>query len=294
MADSVAEVGDLLGGATTGEDGNMPASSEERPERAVLESEGDEHLIEEGQAWLVRKVQVADAAVLQILVRDLENTECQDAFLFDEDYSIEASTGQQLWEGARELYKALVRPDGPLAKEMERCPHVIECGSGTGLVGLCAAALGAHVLLTDVASIAHSVLRMNIARNATAGPPGKGAWHKDALVVGLGTAIARPLDWRVGVREQVADLAIPERMLVLAADCVWSVDLLEAFVCTTCDLLELSVGSSAFVLGWERYTPGSKVFVATIAVRSAFEAKGCVVDEVSPHPETYSFLRVHR
>lgn len=48
--------------------------------------------------------------------------------------------------------------------------RVLDLGSGTGLAGLSAAAFGAHVLLTDLASVCEGVLRANIQRNALLEP----------------------------------------------------------------------------------------------------------------------------
>ncbi|KAG2445873.1 hypothetical protein HXX76_000477 [Chlamydomonas incerta] len=47
--------------------------------------------------------------------------------------------------------------------------RVLDLGSGTGLAGLCAAAAGAHVLLTDLASVCSGALRQNVARNERRG-----------------------------------------------------------------------------------------------------------------------------
>lgn len=47
---------------------------------------------------------------------------------------------------------------------------MVELGAGTGLGGLCAAAVGAHVLLTDVPSVVWGMLQGNIERNRIRDP----------------------------------------------------------------------------------------------------------------------------
>ncbi|KAG2451548.1 hypothetical protein HYH02_004146 [Chlamydomonas schloesseri] len=60
------------------------------------------------------------------------------------------------------------QPPPPLDLDLGRLlsgRRVLDLGSGTGLAGLCAAAAGAHVLLTDLASVCSGALRQNVARN---------------------------------------------------------------------------------------------------------------------------------
>lgn len=68
----------------------------------------------------------------------------------------------QVWDGTWALLDILQSDLG-----QSLCGRrVVELGSGTGLAGLCAAAMGCHVLMTDVKSVTNGVLRPNINLNA--------------------------------------------------------------------------------------------------------------------------------
>ena len=88
----------------------------------------------------------------------------QDVYLFEPDYTIAGSTGFLLWPGTWVLIDLLNDQTGPLAPRLHG-RRAIELGSGTGLAGLCAAAAGCHVLLTDLPSVVHGILDGNVRRN---------------------------------------------------------------------------------------------------------------------------------
>ena len=111
---------------------------------------------------------------------------------------------------------------------------MLELGSGTGVVGIAAACLGAAVLATDVPEVL-SLLRGNMARNA-------------GLVAAAGGSVAAAaLNWEVpeAAAEVEATLSGRQADWVLGADLVYSLAPVAPLVRTLAALVGASVGSGS-------------------------------------------------
>ncbi|GIL70744.1 hypothetical protein Vretimale_3800 [Volvox reticuliferus] len=136
--------------------------------------------------------------------------------------------------------------------------RVLDLGSGTGLAGLSAAACGAHVLLTDLASVCEGTLRANMQRNCRTVPLGEaaascraqcseeksqqehqgmapgpcdGPWA-GAVGIGQGSAAVMALDWTEPLEPQIQAGGNDPRDadFILAVDTIWLLDIFHAFL----------------------------------------------------------------
>eukprot|EP00747_Dinoflagellata_sp_TGD_P169455 gnl/TRDRNA2_/TRDRNA2_198450_c0_seq1.p1 gnl/TRDRNA2_/TRDRNA2_198450_c0~~gnl/TRDRNA2_/TRDRNA2_198450_c0_seq1.p1 ORF type:complete len:302 (+),score=40.78 gnl/TRDRNA2_/TRDRNA2_198450_c0_seq1:52-957(+) len=150
-------------------------------------------------------------------------------------------TGGVVWRGGELLASWLPRllPDWFGIR-------VLEIGSGTGVLGLGAALLGADVLLTDLPE-AVPLLQRNVARNLT------------TVLSRHGKIAAHALDWREH------SPALMGRELVLACECVWRKDQCEPLArwLSTC-------GTPCLFL----YTPRGRVQEMRAALLSAWSSSG--------------------
>ena len=214
--------------------------------------------------------------------KDLEaEDDCQDPNFFDEDYSIAASTGMVVWEGSWALIALLRDPSHWICARL-RGARVVELGAGTGLLGLCAAAAGGSVLLTDVPAVVSEMLLPNLASNASSGAEAEGGGWPGARPVGAGSAAAAPLDWWRPVEEQLlegAQLDPRDADVVLAAECVWLKELVEPFVATVLSLMRGPRRPTCLMGFRERAVEGSQTFAASSSVMDEFRARGCFVLE---------------
>lgn len=200
-----------------------------------------------------------------------------DPFLFDSDYSLEGFTGFMVWEGSYALLDLLRSGEVPLEGR-----RVLELGAGTGILGLSAAALGAHALITDLASVVEGSLAPNVARNGGGGAaPAGGAWPS-AVAVGSrgGSARAAPLDWTLPLGDARQTVAGDPREadVVLAADTVWLLSLVDPFVSTLAAVLSGGRAEACYWAFRERAKATSEHFVSSAALLEAMARHGLRVE----------------
>uniref|UniRef100_A0A0G4HYQ2 Methyltransferase small domain-containing protein n=1 Tax=Chromera velia CCMP2878 TaxID=1169474 RepID=A0A0G4HYQ2_9ALVE len=239
--------------------------------------------------------------------RGTEDEDCVDPNLFDDEYDLAAATGfTRVWAGSRVMLDFLKESSRPSLTNKK----VLDLGSGAGLLGLCCAAMGSSVLMTDVKPVVEDILRVNLEANsgtegerelqeeggsyAAACPSSSGAMGRSeqtcgakaawpgAVAVGSGSALALPLDWKKDVREQVAsfsdlkaaDFASVET--ILAAECVWLKELLQPFVRTLKSLLMLCENAPLCLVSFvERGREGSETFTTRAEFLTALTDAGC-------------------
>ena len=164
---------------------------------------------------VIVSAQVAGTAIT-VARKNLDYEEAElDTYLFEPDYTIAGSTGFLLWPGTFVLIDLLNA--GDLAARLHG-RKVMELGSGTGLAGLCAAAAGSSVLMTDLPSVVHGILDANTKRNGASGhPAGIDACDPSSagfsasepwlgsLAIGSrgGSACCAALDWSEPLKPQV-------------------------------------------------------------------------------------------
>ena len=196
---------------------------------------------------------------------DIANDEAQDPRLFEDDYDVASATGFRVWE-ASSLFVALLKQPSVQSQFAGRC--VLELGSGTGFLAMAAASIGAHVLATDTRTVTVESIRPNIARNCSAAslvpPPLNGFAVEGRRSVGAGSVAAAALDWHADARDQLAAAGVSLDFnfdVILAADCIWLLDVAAPFVSTLCRLMPAGCPSVALLCFQNRANDKSTAFV---------------------------------
>jgi len=201
-----------------------------------------------------------------------------DTCWFDPSYTLAGSTGFLVWEGSWIFIDFLKQSLG----EKIRGSRVVELGSGTGISGLCLAAIGAHVLLTDLPSITHSILTTNVSQNSSGeiSPENQSAWN-GAKSIGIqgGSAATMSIDWTVPLQSQNSDNNPIMTDYVVAVDTIWLTELLEPLVKTICTILEGPRNPECYIAFKDRYG-GTEIFAEVSHLVRLFKERGCVVTEI--------------
>uniref|UniRef100_A0A7S3CYL4 Uncharacterized protein n=1 Tax=Palpitomonas bilix TaxID=652834 RepID=A0A7S3CYL4_9EUKA len=227
-----------------------------------------------------------------------------DPYFFDESYSVAAMTGFLVWDGCWVLMKYLRKESVASTLKGKR---VLELGSGTGIVGLYAALLGAHSLCTDIAPVVEGSVWENVERlhrqtvakgikvDEGVVDSSKKAWPLAQLVGSRGgSAAGCPLDWResldmldklpskkprLGEEDVVNSL---EYDIILASETIWLSELVEAFVATTAALLTKGPKGKKCILSFRdrTKTQTSEVFASGEKLIKAFADRGCTMEQV--------------
>lgn len=181
-------------------------------------------------------------------------------------------------------------PDSELSTACRGGAVCVEIGSGSGLVGLAAASLGGHVLLTDVPTVVENGITPNLEANANIEAELSPVAWEGACTIGQGSAAATEYDWRSLPKHKEtyldADADWPvlnplsrEADVVIAAECLWLKSLLEPFVEASYALLS-NPKTVMFMSTRERAKEGSEMFVSPVMAIEALRERGCHVEVI--------------
>ena len=194
---------------------------------------------------------------------DVANDEAQDPRLFEDDYDVASATGFRVWE-ASSLFVALLRQ--PSVQAVFAGRSVLELGSGTGFLAMAAASIGAHVLATDTRTVTVESIRPNITRNCS-----PSHWHvisgfevEAHRRLGAGSVAAAPLDWNADARLQLSAAGVSSTFMfdiILAADCIWLLDVAAPFANTLRSLIPAACPTIALLCFQNRAHDKSTAFV---------------------------------
>jgi hypothetical protein len=183
------------------------------------------------------------------------------------------------------LFVALLRQ--PSVQAVFAGRSVLELGSGTGFLAMAAASIGAHVLATDTRSATVESIRPNITRNCSpshahtiSGFEVEGHW-----CLGAGSVAAAPLDWNADARLQLSAAGGCSTFMfdiILAADCIWLLDMAAPFANTLRSLIPPACPTLALLCFQNRAHDKSTTFVKLDQVTAAPSAAHVLVRRPNP------------
>ena len=142
----------------------------------------------------------------------------------DSAVQIDGDTGRTVWDAAVVLSKGFLEHQVTNGVFELHGKNVLELGAGTGLAGMAAAVLGAHVVITDL-----EYCLTDITRNVNA-----------TRISGPGSVAVRELDWvrPLPFFDSLDGGGVRRFDIVLAADIVWLDHLVTHLVSVLCLLLD--------------------------------------------------------
>eukprot|EP00055_Hartaetosiga_balthica_P008926 m.34410 g.34410 ORF g.34410 m.34410 type:complete len:338 (+) comp6530_c0_seq1:84-1097(+) len=257
------------------------------------------------------------SGTLVIYRHNMEEQDQVSSCFFDEDYTIATETGFTFWPGTTflmdyitkemRLDKGFDEHHAPATIDVAG-KKIVELGSGIGMLGLYLASIGAHVLMSDVPSVAQDVLKLNIEKNghvpeklryscsnnnSNSGDKNQAnsnivlelPWRTSMWVGSRGgSAGYMALDWTVDLDKQNEDGNFNpwDVDMLVAAETVWLKELVQPYVQTVVSLMkrkrEASNGSSdleCVMCYTNRGTEESSTFAMTQELLDCFAEHDC-------------------
>lgn len=236
-----------------------------------------------------------------------------DPNFFDSGYSMAGSTGFKVWTGSRLMIETLTWPQCEIDPErlvgirrrlLGGAARVVELGAGVGVVGTYLAAVGATVLLTDLATLVENAIDSNLLQNegiATDGddydtnnnnpPPSWLESSSNCRRIGKGWAATTPLDWTCPIDEQLTKEQSESIDLVIASDVVFLVSMLTSLLDTVESIFKSSSHNNpSFILSFQRRDAKdgeeSSSFTTVNRIISSVKKRGWTIDCLAWRPVT--------
>lgn len=174
--------------------------------------------------------------------------------------------------------------------------NILELGAGVGVVGCCLAAAGGHVLLTDLPTLVEHSVRPNLERNRNIDTDVKQTecadWLKfqgAAVQIGTGWAATTAIDWKEPLDKQLSHTQSQEVDLIVASDCVFLVEMLQALLSTVSEIFHQSAARQpALILSFQRRDAkdgdDSKSFTTVNRVIAEVKARGWTIECLAWYP----------